>query len=55
MAIVITVTNPELFKSPKVPQELHHYILLSQEVPGLLGGLEVLKTISIFIFFNLLI
>lgn len=50
MAIGITMTNSELFKSPKVPQELPHHILLPQEVPGLLGGLEFLKTISIFIF-----
>lgn len=51
MAIIITVTNPELFKNPKVPQELPHHIPLSQEVPGLLGGLEFLKTISISFFF----
>lgn len=53
MAIIITVTNPELFKNPKVPQELPHHIPLSQEVPGLLGGLEFLKTISISFFFFL--
>lgn len=39
-ALVITITSPEFFTIPEVPQEQPPHILLSQEVPGLLGGLE---------------
>ena len=38
--IVITITSPEFFTISEVPQEQPPHILLSQEVPGLLGGLE---------------